>query len=647
MNPVAGTATTEVPVTDSQHADGPATSVDRAIFALALAGSLVAIVAAAIRGLLTDWVPIGDSAYFVIRSRDVLTEHHPLLGAWSSGSTSIGAFVNNLGPLQFDLLAPFTRLGPAGGTTVGVAAVNAASVIALGLVVRRLAGTAAACVALAAAASVTWSMGSALLIEPQQHPAMILPFLCYLTAVWAVAAGEPWALPVAVFSGSVVLQTHLSYAALVVLLAALGLGACAVGAIAARRRAGDQWLARRASRRRWGVVAAVVWVACWTQPLVDQFWGRGNMSSLLGAAGAGRGPGYGRGARMVGAVVAWPPWWARNSYRTFSPAAGLPSLAAAAAALVGLGLLLALVGLSARRRHHRIGAVGVLTSLVALAGALFTAARLPVASYGLSSANYRWLWAIGAFWVTAAIAALLPPARRIHRRWTIGVALVAVTFGVAGVPASNQGDPNRPAQIEISNDLTAQLSVLAVRDIGPVLIDRSNSPFAEPYSYAVVAELQTLRIDFRFVSSAEEYRFGDGRLMVGDERQLLTLQYGARAAVTPPGSERVAYVANLTEAERAELEERKADVVDGLAEGTAVVDLATAEAANDTTYARTRAAIDRRPDISTDFLALELAALQDQGHVDAPAPFLDDLGRFQELVAQRAGAVAVVITPID
>ena len=55
-------------------------------------------------------MPIGDAAYFTVRSRDVLTSHSPLLGAWSSGSAVVGVPVNNLGPLQLDLLAPFTKI---------------------------------------------------------------------------------------------------------------------------------------------------------------------------------------------------------------------------------------------------------------------------------------------------------------------------------------------------------------------------------------------------------------------------------------------------------------------------------------------------------------------------------------------------------
>ena len=85
-------------------------------------------------------MPVGDAAYFTVRSRDVLTAHHPLLGAWSSGSSVVGVPVNNLGPLQLDLLAPFTRVAPYLGTGIGAALANAAAVTAVWVAARRLLG---------------------------------------------------------------------------------------------------------------------------------------------------------------------------------------------------------------------------------------------------------------------------------------------------------------------------------------------------------------------------------------------------------------------------------------------------------------------------------------------------------------------------
>ena len=55
-----------------------------------LAAALVPFVVAVARAAFKEWMPVGDAAYFTVRSADVLTAHHPLLGAWSSGSSIVG-----------------------------------------------------------------------------------------------------------------------------------------------------------------------------------------------------------------------------------------------------------------------------------------------------------------------------------------------------------------------------------------------------------------------------------------------------------------------------------------------------------------------------------------------------------------------------
>ena len=72
--------------------------------------------------------------------------HHPLLGAWSSGSLDLETPINNLGPTQLDLLAPFTRFTPMGGTAIAVALINIAAIVTVAWLVapdRRWAGGAA------------------------------------------------------------------------------------------------------------------------------------------------------------------------------------------------------------------------------------------------------------------------------------------------------------------------------------------------------------------------------------------------------------------------------------------------------------------------------------------------------------------------
>ena len=55
----------------------------------------------------------------------------------------------------------------------------------------------------------------------------------------------------------------------------------------------------------------------WSQPLVDQFSGEGNLGGLLVSSGSGGDSeriGLGLGTRFVASVVALPPWWTRPGF---------------------------------------------------------------------------------------------------------------------------------------------------------------------------------------------------------------------------------------------------------------------------------------------------------------------------------------------
>jgi len=272
---------------------------------VAIALAAAPIVVAAARAALGGWLPMEDNAYFTIRSRDVLGPHHPLLGAWSSGSMSVGTSVNNLGPLQFDLLAPFTAIRPAAGTAIGVATINVLSVIGVGLVVRRLASTSMVLVAMAVTASITWAMGSELLIEPRQHHALILPFLCFVVLCWGLAAGDRWLLPWAALVASLLVQTHLSYLFMVPILGFWGVVALLAATWGHRvggdfdhgsvdRDEDDRDEDEGADHASWRnlrlpvLVTAAILVAAWSQPAIDQVTGAGNVSRLSTPAPAGR-----------------------------------------------------------------------------------------------------------------------------------------------------------------------------------------------------------------------------------------------------------------------------------------------------------------------------------------------------------------------
>ena len=99
----------------------------------AIAAVVIAItplVVATVRALARGWVAIGDNGLILLRAEDVATANHPLLGTWTSASLTAGRNINNPGPLWFDVLAPFVRIGgPSVGLAVGVMVANIAAIV--------------------------------------------------------------------------------------------------------------------------------------------------------------------------------------------------------------------------------------------------------------------------------------------------------------------------------------------------------------------------------------------------------------------------------------------------------------------------------------------------------------------------------------
>ena len=611
------------------------------------------VVVALVRALLDGWIPIGDNAYFTVRSRDVLTEHHPLLGAWSSGSEAVGTVVNNLGPMQLDLLAPFTKVGPAAGTAFGVVFVNVVSIVAIAVAVRRLAGPVGVIVAMAATSSITWAMGSALLIEPRQHHAMMLPFVAVLVFAWAVAAGEAWGLTGLVLAASLTLQTHLSFALLTPLVALWALVAFAAWGWRTRRDVeGHRWIAWRGDAKRHSLIAGAVAILCWVQPLWDQFFGNHNMTNVLTASSGGENPGLGNGARLTASIIGIPPFWGRSSFAEFDPGTDLASPLATVVSLVVIGAALVAIGVAATRERSRVGVAVVSTAAVAVIGAILSSSRVPAGSFGLVSGNYRWLWPVGAFMLTAVVIGGLvvrPQRPRIQPIVAGLFSAATVILAVINLPTSYQaGDvTNSQRRIGVTRELTAQLESVDVA--GPVIFDRSASFFGEPYTHAVIAELQTLDIDFTFDVRGEIYRYGDGRREVGDATHRMTFAFGANAREVPDGSERVAFVEGLGRTERRELRALNATILSRLADATIRVRLDEATVETGQEFPRVTAAVagDLRPEGDA-FLAYDLSRLDRLDFVDASGQARADLERWFDLRDRDStDTVAVYLTPVE
>lgn len=516
-------------------------------------GALTAAVAAPIvlslvRAIRRGWYPVGDNAYFVLRARDVLTEHHPLLGTWTSASIQTGRDVNNPGPLLFDIFALPAKLDPRVGVAVGAALLNIACVVVGVVVARRRGDSTRVYGVLAAMAALVWTLGSELVIDPWQPHALLFPFLLYLVIVWNLLDGDVAVLPLAVGVASLLVQSHLSYAVIVPVLGLLGLVGAGLVIRSRLRHSSDQASVLRRSARRSVVLALVVGLLAWLQPIAEQVSAEdGNLGRVLASTGAPDGRvGPQAAVRYAAAVLVVPPAWARPSAGRPPVPAGTPELPLAALALTGLGVALLLAGLRARRAGSRLRVAGVVTASAAILLAVVTIAALPLGPIApLAAHQVRWLWPIGVFTVVAGVVALAGRMRHTPRV----LAATAVVLALASVPTSRQalGPLRDDYAMGVMRSISRQLDDVAVE--GPLLVsqrDLSDLRLFEPYSTPVMLELEAHGVDVVTDSASQARQLGGGRLDRGKARAKVLIRLGDDALDAPARGTRLAFHAGAT-----------------------------------------------------------------------------------------------------
>ncbi|HVX19043.1 MAG TPA: hypothetical protein VHA73_13515 [Acidimicrobiales bacterium] len=379
-------------------------------FVVAVAVAITPILVAGLRAATSGWYPTGDDGIVGLRAQDVFTNRPPLLGTWSSASMWSHQWLNHPGPALFVSLAvPVAVLGVGAGVAVGMALVNAASVVLAACLARRRAGPLGAILALVAMSAMSLTFGSVLLYDPWNPNAAMLPFVLFLFGVWSVADGDLGVLWVAVVAGSFTLQTHLSYVLLVPGLLAAALVVALVDH-GFDRRAGRRrrWLSRR--DRRGLLVGLAALLVCWSAPLYEQLTAsKGNFTRLWQASSVKppQTPGLPGAVDALGSVVARPPFWLLGSWD--HPRFSLHPTASDA---VVPGLLLALVvvvtvGLAvlAWKRGDRTRASLGMVVVVALALGLLSATR-STSPFGLVPAYVQWMWPIAMFsWFALVLSA--------------------------------------------------------------------------------------------------------------------------------------------------------------------------------------------------------------------------------------------------
>jgi hypothetical protein len=610
------------------------------------AAAILPIVVAAARAIARDWVPVGDNAYFALRAGDVLTEHHPFLGTWTSASLTAGVDMNNPGPLFFDALALPVKLAGDAGLVVGVALINIAAILATAIVAHRQAGPRAVVVAMAAAAGLGWTMGSELLFSPWQPNALLFPALCFFVMVWALAAGDLAVLPWAVAVASFILQTHIGYALVVPLLGAWGLGAGVIRLVRSRSPDADPGELRGRLVRS-AVAAVAVGLVCWAQPFYEQLFGggRGNLGRLVSSVGdTGDTVGLADAPRYVAGVVALPPWWARPSMsETFVTGGVGRSLLASIVGLAVIAGLLATGWVWARRAGDNAGAAPA-TGLVAVGVAAVAVATVPIGLFGWApSHQVLWLWPLALF-VTMALVAPIATARagtRVSGPAVVLVAVSAVTLGALNVPSTTTrlGPAADAASIPAVRELVSELAPL--RGERGVLIDLRGQRFAEPYSIPVMLELERLGVPW-FVDEAGQVRqVGDTRAYDGDASVRLFIREGEAARTVPEGARRVAFVEALSGAEAVQLAGLEDDLRSFIAGGGLVGGAVSPRGETvEWTDAQLR-------DAGYLFESRTLVGLVRDDRLRVPARWAEVLGRYADLQYQADRlTVAVFVEPL-
>ncbi|HYN33713.1 MAG TPA: hypothetical protein VES40_13890 [Ilumatobacteraceae bacterium] len=568
----------------------------------ALVGVVVLpIVTAVVRSLRRDWFPIGDNALLYLRAVDVFTEHHPLLGSWTSASLSVGENMNNPGALYDLLMAPFAlTLAPGPGAAIGVGVLNIASIIGISIASRHIGGWRMQRWMLLATAALAWSMGSEMLFDIWQAHALLLPFLALLVLMVGCTAGRRACVPWAVFVASVLIQTHISYA---YVLSALVVAALAI----------SWWLHRpveraavtSALRSRTAIITAIVFVLCWIQPLYEQFFGdgRGNLTRLASNSGGGDVTlGLTDATKITSAIIALPPWWMRSGYSTTVPItqvtptddgyrlviAGLPGLATSVLALIAVISLLVALTIAAHRRGLLAATCAGALCAVSVPITVVALSQLTIGTVGFSSHHVRWVWPLSVFitfsivWIATEIwtATRTPEATGAtgagpdrSAAWfdRISIGLIVV-LSIANIAYLERPDGPVAAYSKMAamRRVLPQIGVLGDHD--PVVYDVSNLRVFEPYSSTMMMRMQELGVEFRVTDEGLVRQLGPSRRADGTETTRVfqlegidALDYGGPACT-------VALASALTADDEAATRDLADRLAADLADGTIVID---------------------------------------------------------------------------
>ena len=596
----------------------------------ALAGTLVPFMVAVVRASANDWMPTGDAALVVMRSRDVFTSHHP----WGS--------------FYLDLLAPWTKLSPYLGAAFGAALVNAVCIVLVWLVATRVVRPVVVVLVMAGTLVLVATLGLSWLIDSRPQFAMVLPLFALLWLSMGMWAGVDFAPPVAVVVASLCAQTHFT-------LAYQAVGVWIVGAagyvIALRLREGGRERLRRTARLT-GICAAV----CWIQPFLAQFFVDDNLGSVFGPPGSGPGAGFASGIEVMANAAFVPPFWLPGSMGSFlGPDDTLRTASAFMIVAIWLAAAAATVSLGWRGGSAITRRAGA-SALVAVVAGVVAVVQIPSTAFGLAPENYYWLWSLGAFVTLALLAGLLslPDTVSVLRgaraavRWSVPAVGLLVTVGFASWPryplahvANAEVEARRLGQ-PLRGELADAFGSAGVVDEA-VEVNLGSALFSD-FRYLVPLELQRAGVDFRVADG--DATLGTSRCTPAAALPQVSFVTG-RGSIIPEPWQVLAEEPGISDAELAEYDELSETFGDLLRDEVVSVDLAGVEWYFNPPLDHLTEVMSS-PGTPANGLAVSLDTWREWKMVFTPPDLRPDFDRWVDLEQRiSAGFVQVVLVPSD
>ena len=456
-----------------------------------------------------DWHPSGDWGLLAMRIEDV-GHNTPLLGPYSRFGW------NHPGPLLFWVLAiPYHLLGSSAHSMLAACAlVNAIALAGCVAIAWRRGGLPLATITTTLLCLLTRTMGPELLRDPWNPYITLLPLALFLMLCWSATEGDRWSWPLLIAVGSFIVQSHVGYAIIVLVLVVATVAMCW------RDRRSVPILPVDRRRRRWLLtMTAVVTVVCWAPVLIDQFFGTGNLAAIVSyfVHSTDRPAGLHDAIAQAAANL---PWRDATWLGTLQPTGVDGAVEGGRIAALLVPILLYAVALVAAHRSGARSAVRlqVLTGSAVAAG-IFATSRITGPMFGYL---IRWWWVLAMLWWLSILWSLFEALVRWSRfpallRQALPIGLIALGL-VTGLRlaaptarAADLADPPEASNSMLLRDLLPPLisTLEASPEIHSVRVETVNSTWgtmADGVRYELAHQGFGVVVDSEFA-----YKFGEQR----------------------------------------------------------------------------------------------------------------------------------------